>query len=382
MKRYMLYFWYKFVGFPFRLLPIKKNMIVIQNFFGKGYGDSPKYIAEELLKDKKQKFKIIWLVKGKYYDNFPDEIKQVKRGSILEIYYLSTSKIWIDNARKHPGIVKRKEQYYIQTWHSPLRLKKIEMDAIDTLTPFYKRVMQHDSKNINLMVAGCDFSYNIYKNSFLYHGEIAKFGTPRCDIFFDKSYCTRKRKEICQSYNIDYNSKIILYAPTFRNNISFENIMPDLDLIWHGLNHKENFTFLYRFHPNTIFNYKIANDKIIDVTRYPDMQDLICAADYLITDYSSCSFDMLIAGKPCILYVPDLDVYLKNERGLYFSFNELPFEKATNEEELKLILENFNINRYNKKIDKFNKKINLYEDGHASHRIKERISEVIKNEKI
>lgn len=382
MKKYLLYLWYKFASFPFRLLPIKNNRILVENFFGKGFGDSPKYIVKELLNGKTLDLEVIWLVKGKFYTDIPSEIKQVKRGTLAELYYLSTSKVWIDNERKHLGVVKRRKQYYIQTWHSPLRLKKIEMDACENLTEFYKKTIKHDSKNMDLISAGCDFSYNIYKRAFLYNGEIAKFGTPRCDIFFDKEYCEKISRKIHNDYSIDKDSKIILYAPTFRNNTNFSNIIPDLDRIVKELNKIENTIILYRFHPNTKFEYCVNNKKIIDVTKYPDMQDLICVADILITDYSSCCFDMLIADKPCILYIPDIEDYLKRERELYFEFKELPFEKAINENELVVILKNLNIYEYNKKVYTFNKKINLYEDGQASHRISERIKKVINNEKI
>ena len=162
MKKYLLYLWYKFASFPFRLLPIKNNRILVENFFGKGFGDSPKYIVKELLNGKTLDLEVIWLVKGKFYTDIPSEIKQVKRGTLAELYYLSTSKVWIDNERKHLGVVKRRKQYYIQTWHSPLRLKKIEMDACENLTEFYKKTIKHDSKNMDLISAGCDFSYNIY----------------------------------------------------------------------------------------------------------------------------------------------------------------------------------------------------------------------------
>lgn len=376
IKKVVLYIWYRYVSIFFRLFPIRNNRIVIENFFGKGYGDNPKYIAQELLKQEID-FEIVWLVKSKYYDDIPSKIKQVKRKTLKELYYLSTSKIWIDDSRKPLGIIKRKKQFYIQTWHAPLGIKKAELDSYENLSSHYKKVMKNDSKYIDLMSAGCDFNYNFFKNSFLYNGEVAKYGTPRCDIFFDKKLCASKRKEICKKYNINLKNEIILYAPTFRDGTKFSDIMLDLESLYMKLSNKKEITILYRFHPNTKFKYDTSNSNIVDVTSYEDIQELLCAVDFLITDYSSCSFDMLIANKPCLLYVPDLEKFLACERGLCFSFDELPFPKATTEKELKKILLNFDINKYLKEVEKFSKKINLYEDGQASYRIVKRIIELV-----
>lgn len=137
MKHLIGYIWYKYIGFLFRLLPIKKNRIVMSNLLGKGYGDNPKYIANELLSRKDVDLEIVWLVKDKYYDDIPREIKQVKRGTIKELYYLSTAKIWVDNSRKHIGVTKRKSQYYIQTWHGDLFIKMLEKDVEESLPKMY-----------------------------------------------------------------------------------------------------------------------------------------------------------------------------------------------------------------------------------------------------
>src|SRR5690606_28368099 len=87
-------------------------------------------------------------------------------------------------SRKVYSPPKRKSQYYIQTWHSPLRLKKIEKDIENNLDESYIERAKIDSKMCDLMISGSDFSWNIYRNSFWYDGEILKCGTPRCDIFF------------------------------------------------------------------------------------------------------------------------------------------------------------------------------------------------------
>ena len=48
------------------------------------------------------------------------------------------------------------------------------------------------------------------------------------------------------------------------------------------------------------YNKKIT--QTIEVSDYSDMQELLCAADILITDYSSSIWDFSYTKKPCFLY--------------------------------------------------------------------------------
>lgn len=371
MKHLLLYLWYKYLGAFFRLLPIKKNRIIFENFFGKGYGDNPKYISDELLSRDNEKFELIWLIKGKYYDEIPKKIKQVKRGTLKELYYISTSKVWVDNCRKHYGVQKRKEQYYIQTWHGSIGLKKVEKDCESILPKSYLKSAKNDSKMIDLIPSGSKFFSNLIKSSFWYNGEIFECGTPRCDIFFEN----RKKDNAYKTY------KTILYAPTFRddNNVSVYNL--DYNNLVNILekNTNEEWKIIVRFHPNVSYLQDTIkySEKIIDGSKFDDMNELILNCDMLITDYSSSMFDALLISKPVFLYTPDIDNYF-NKRGTYIQVNQLPFPVACTEQELISNINYFDQSKYEQNIKLFVDKIGLNEDGHASERIVDRIIEVIK----
>ena len=147
-KKQLLY--YSFMK-CFRIFPIDRKKIVVSNFRGKGYGDNPKYIIENLRK-RKETYKIYWLVEDKN-EKMPEEIHVVKINSIASLYHLSTAKIWIDNCRKSPYITKRKKQYYIQTWHGAIGFKKIEKEA-PGLTEEYRLASLNDSKMIDILLSG------------------------------------------------------------------------------------------------------------------------------------------------------------------------------------------------------------------------------------
>ena len=378
MKKYIIDEFKKIIKFIFKILflifgilKIKKNTIVFISFNGKGYGENPKYICDELLEDDVE---IIWIV-NQYYDNIPIKVKQVKKYSIKYFYYLSTARVWVSDSRMEEFVKKRKGQFYIQTWHSSLRLKRIEKDAEEHLPIKYIKAAKHDSKMIDIFTCGSNYSYNTYKNSFWYDGNILMTGTPKFDIYF------KKNEDIINSiyskYNVPKSKKIILYAPTFRSfNKKFDGEI-DFNLINNEIYKK--YVFFVRLHPECK-NRMVNSNKIINVSDYPNFQDLLIASNLLITDYSGCCFDCLPNNKKCILYVPDLEEFLKKERNLYFNYNELPFDVVYNIDDLcnTILLENNYYDRYKK----FEKSIGFQESGSASKKIANIIRNVVKNEKI
>lgn len=364
------------ITIPFMLMPLKNNKVVICNYYGNGYGDNGKYIVEEIIRQGLD-YDIVWLLKkdmnGK--TEFPVKVRTVEYGSLRALFEMSTAKVWIDNCRKDFYPLKRKKQYYIQTWHSPLRLKKIEKDAEDKLSAEYIKMAKKDSKNIDLMISGCDFSWNIYRYSFWYKGDILKCGTPRCDLFFNKN--NNIRKKVISFFTLGSSSKLILFAPTFRSNHNIDAYTLEYEEILNALEKRfgEEWTFLVRLHPNVSYLSTLieCNSKVVNATGYDDMQELLCAVDILITDYSSSMFDMAIAGKICFLHGEDVNDYLIKEREMYFSFDELPFAfSKTNKELIENILK-FDETEYKNKLNNFFKVINLYETGNASQQLVEKI---------
>ena len=372
-------FRHKFYLAKFRSMPIQQNKIIMWANSFKQYGCSPKYITEYLLENYPGKYDIVWVFEPqvKIPEGLDKRVRIVQYFSIDYLKELHTAKFVICNMRTGDAYFwhKRKEQIYIQTWHSSIRLKKIEKDAEQCFDEEYISSAKEDSKKIDMLLSGCDFSTNIFKNSFWYNGKIMKSGTPRCDILFG---ATQKiRDKVFDYYNIDKSSKIVIYAPTFRkgkdadlHGVSPEKIVVSLKTKFGG-----KWVFMYRLHPNIIADYDFKMTNSVDATKYPDMQELIAASDFLITDYSSCMFDMLIAGKKCSLYAPDVDEYVKDERGLYFDFSELPFSLARTNDELTEIIEKFDELKYKEKSKDFLNKIGSYENGHAAEAVAKYIEE-------
>lgn len=372
--------------FLFKKLPLKKNKIIFISNLGHAYTCNPKYLCEYLAENHGEKFDMVWVFDQVYgiQHDIPKICRYVEYFSIKYLYEILTAKFIVCNTRipEHFRFEKRKNQIYIQTWHSSLRLKKIEGDIADRLKNQYIENAKKDSQKINYIISGCGVSTNTFKNSFWYNGEVLNIGTPRID------YLIKNNTKVMKDYflkknNLDTGFKYILYAPTFRKNndfsaydIDFEQLIRILDDKFGG-----NWKVLYKLHPN-LMKYSDSLELpecCINATLFDDIQELLIASDLLITDYSSCMFDSMYLKKICILYVNDLEDYLVNNRSLYFDINKLPFVIAKSNSELSFQIKNFDLTKYVVNVELFMKDIESYEKGNACEQIynsiwKERIT--------
>ncbi|WP_346867989.1 MULTISPECIES: CDP-glycerol glycerophosphotransferase family protein [unclassified Clostridium] len=363
----------------FSCLPIKLNKVFIYSYYGSQYGDNPKYISEFLVnRYPADVFDVVWAFNNPKEREQLSGIRKVRTMSLKYFYEMCTSKVIVTNFRTTEFFKKRKEQYYIQTWHSSLRLKKIEGDVGDSLKKDYIDMAKKDSKKMDLLLSGCKYSTDIFKRAFWYDGEIMEGGTPRNDMLIGEN--KELKKEIKKNLGIDEKIKVVLYAPTFRNsegvevyNLNFEKIIESLKEKFSG-----DWVFLVKLHPHMINKSKeiIKGKRVRDVTTYDDIQELLLIADVLISDYSSLIFDFEITKRPCFLYVPDLEEYKSKERRLYFDIDDLPFVIANSNEELEENILKFNQDIYIENISNFDRDISSFEDGQSSKRVAKKIYEV------
>ncbi len=125
-------------------------------------------------------------------------------------------------------------------------------------------------------------------------------------------------------------------------------------------------------------SYLSKYEGVVDVTDYPDMQELLVSADVVITDYSSCIYDYILSNKIGFIYATDVEKY-DNTRGLYYSLKETPFLIATNNNEMVENIKNFDNEVYLKKVNEFLKGKGCIDDGKASERVVDLIESIVNN---
>lgn len=359
------------------LLPIRKNRVVFSSFYGRAASDNPAAIAEAL-RAQCPEAEILWLLNDPATP-LPEGMRAVKNHSLARIFALSTARVWVDNCRKGARR-KRRGQFYLQTWHG-FALKRIEKDALDTLGQDYAEYARRDSSQIDLIVSDGRFMHEIYRNSFWYDGEIADFGSPRNDLFFrDTSALSSAVKA---RLGLPERRKLVLYAPTFRDDRSTDAYRLDAQPLLSACRARfgGEWSLLVRLHPAVdgqsagLFAYDGA--RILDATHYPNLNELFCATDLLITDFSSCMFDFALTKKPCLRFALDQSDY-RAARNFYLAPEALPFALAESNDALARLIETFDEAAYAARLRKFFDEIGIFEDGRASERCAARIAEVLK----
>ena len=347
--------------------PVDPQKVIFDNFGGRGYGDDPKYIAEELRKMHPE-LRLIW-VTSDMSEQFPKGIKKVKYGTIRAAYHWATAKVWVDNIKSSVKVRKKPEQYYIQTWHSTLGLKKNEQDA-ETLSEKYVERAMYDASITDLMYSDNDFRINKYKTRYWYSGEVIKCDVPRMSIMLRSGKWLKER--VCHNFGIRQDMKLVLYAPTFRRDTEISTYVFDYRKCIKVLENRfgGRFVMLLRLHPNEA-EYETAlaaynTEKIFSASGFPDMQELLAAADVLITDYSGCMFDFGFTEKPVFLFAKDLTRYLTEDRDVYFNLDELPFTFASDEKELFEHISKFSEKVYGHSIQRFKEKIGFEDQGNGA----------------
>lgn len=362
----------------FGVFPIQKK-VVLRSFYGVYCNDNPKLIFEEMRK-KAPDYQYVWLMQNEHAQ-IPGA-RVVKNGSVKALFELATAKCWIDNSRKREWCVKRPGQYYVQTWHAGIGLKAAEGAAekqiIEELGQKYIDSAKNDSKMADLFLANSDWMESDFREHYWYDGKILKIGLPREDTLFQKHDTFHKK--ICDFYNVPVQTKFVLYAPTFRANGTLEPYTLDYTQLVRALKTitGENWKIIVRLHPN-IKSQQLGiayNDDILNGTEYSEINDLILASEYVISDYSSCLFEGMLAGDKVIIYASDIEEYA-HERGYLFDFNELPFSITKSTEELIDLLKTFDEKTYKERVNLFKSKLGLVPGGNASAKVADYILEQI-----
>lgn len=350
----------------FWLFPIKKNRITLLNELSFKYGDNLKYLHLYMEKNYKNTFNIV----------FPMTKKELINGLIIPkpfslqyFYYLLTSKFIITNAGGISYLPLRKNQIVINTWHGGGPYKKTGIDMSSNKYQ-YKQTALNAKKITYMLSTAKNFDDFESKSLLLKPSQLVPTGYPRIDIFFhDNKHLYKKVKDY---YKIDYNKKIILYAPTFRDtnidtapdrklpelNIDYKNVCSTLQQKFGG-----DWIFAYRLHPklSNVFENPAGTFNFSD---YPDMQELLYISDVVITDYSSLMWDYSFTKRPCFLYAFDIEEYEKT-RGFYMPAKDWPYPLAHNNDELINNIKSFSIEKYINDVNKHHEICGIYEKGEA-----------------
>lgn len=373
-----------FYSILFHILSTKKDVILFESGVGRNYSGNPRYIYEYLLKNHAKEFKFVWSLEDTRM-NIPGNPIKVKKKRIMYFYYTIISGFWIFDSRHPQYLLKKDKCEYIQTWHgTPLKKLGLDMDYLnmsgDIDIERYKENFKYNSSKWDYLISQNHFSSQIFKRAFDFKETILEIGYPRNDILIKEKDNIELIKEIKKSFNIPYDKKIILYAPTWRDNaFHSDGIYKFSSAINFDLMEKElSDEYILIVKQHYLVSEKSHYDSHSGFVRMLDgkteIQELYLISDILITDYSSVMFDYSILKRPMIFYTCDMEFYKDNIRNFYFDiYEEAPGKIVKNNEKLIKILKNFDygdyLKSYEEKYKEFNKKYNEYDDGNASKKV-------------
>ena len=368
--------YYKF----FNKKGINKNQIIFCSFKGDYYSDSPKYIYEYLYENYKDDYDFVWVLNDKKV-KIPGNPKRVTRFSLEYFKEVARSKYWVINGRQFDPLDKKDSQVIVSTWHgTPLKKLGLDIGNVYTMNPFIKHSYVNVSKQWDYLISPNRYTTNILKSCFGYQKEIFESGYPRNDILYNADEEMVNR--IKSSLNIPEDKKVILYAPTWRDDefidaglIKFQ-LKLELDKLKEAFS--DEYIILIRTHYFIADKLDLSGveDFAIDVSKYNDIAELYLISDLLITDYSSVFFDFANLKRPILYYTYDLDKYENVLRGFYIDIrNEVPGPLLETTDEVIDAIRNIDQlkEEYKEKYNQFYERFCSIDDGNASKRIVEKV---------
>lgn len=398
----------------FWIFPIQRDKIFMMNDHSYSFSDNLKYLALDLIEKDVNKYKFYFSLKNDDgIENLP--IISVKWLSLKHFYHALTSSVLITNNGGTAYLPVRKKQLVINTWHGggPYKVtgtkalndyynmskdegktpweKEKEQKKKQRLIYWFEKDLKYNAKKIDYVLSSCKMCTEAEaKGLFFTDEQCVDSGMPRMDWMLKCDKVKAIREKVFHKYGISTEKKLILYAPTFRGfftdytgvfaddilKIDYKRIVKAAEERFGG-----EWFFAVRFHPR-LKDAKINPVDLINMTLYPDAQELLMAADILITDYSSVMWDVSFTKNPVFVFAADINDY-QIKRGFYLSPEEWPFPLASTNEEMEENIKKFNFESYERKVNAHHKYVGSFENGNACQTVKDIIdNHIAKNVEI
>ena len=364
------------------VLSPKDNVILFESSNGRNYTGNPRYVYEEIMNQGlDEEFKCVWVFMKPKEHTIPGNAIKVKRSYFKFLYYALVSGAWIFDSRHLYYLKKNKKTKYIQTWHgTPLKKLGLDMDYLnmsgDQDIEKYHENFTKNSAAWQYLISQNSYSSEIFRRAFAFKGEMLEIGYPRNDILVNNNndeYIDKLKAK----FNIPKDKKVILYAPTWRDNEYYQKgeykFATEMDF---DQMHKElgdDYVLIVKFHylVKENIDWSKYSGFVIECDAQWDIQELYLVSDIMITDYSSVMFDYAILRRPMLFFTYDLEFYKDSLRDFYFDMlEEVPGPLIENTADLVNEIKNLNIEEYEaeygEKYDRFQNKYNEFDKGTAS----------------
>lgn len=363
------------------LVPVNKKIILFQSSNGRNYTGNPRYIYEKMVEEGlDQQYECVWFLLNTSIE-IPGKCRKIRCNLFRFFLYLMRAGIWVFDSRQPEFYVKKKDIVFIETWHgTPLKKLALDMDKLNMAgnqdINNYHEKFKKACNDWDYLISQNRFSTDIFNSCFAFQGKpMLEIGYPRNDVLFEKNN-QQDIDKLKAQLGLPMDKKIILYAPTWRDNEYSERgrykFASKLDFDKAREELGDEYVFIVKYH-------YLVSDKI-DWTPYEgfvytfdetkDIAWLYLVSDMMITDYSSVMFDYSLLRRPIFFFAYDLEDYKNNLRGFYFDFmEEVPGPISMDTDQLINDIKTYDEDRWKEKYIAYHKKFNEVDDGHASQKV-------------
>ncbi len=353
------------------------DAVYLQSYSGASATDSQVAIHHELRR-RHPDWTLIWGVHDRS-SWVPDDAVPVVINSREWYAALETCKYLVNNIDFDRWFTPRDGQQFLQTFHGyPAKSMGIRLWEAKSFTP--RRIaaeLARTADDWDLILTPTPEMDQHYRREYRYEGAIHSAGYPRDDQILAPG-ASAIRESTRRRLGIAPHQTVVLYAPTWRDDLATNyrkaEMSDHIDLEDASTALGAEFVFLmrgHRFH-GKLENRGAGSARLIDVTHYPEINELILASDAAVLDYSSLRFDFALTRRPMIFLVPDLATYTGSVRGFLYDFaSSAPGPLLDTPEEVVAALKDLpSVERdYAAAYETFHQTYNYLQDGKAAERV-------------
>jgi CDP-glycerol glycerophosphotransferase len=347
--------------------PLDPELAVFAAYWYAGYRCNPRAIYEKA-RELVPGMRGVWVVKRDAVDSLPAGVEYVISGTPEYYETIARARYFVNNVNFPNHLVKREGTTHVMTHHGT-PLKKMGLDQQQSAVAGERMdfaALLRRCERWDYSVSSNVFSTLVWERAYPLRYESIESGYPRNDVL---STATEEDvQRIRAELGIAPGQTAVLYAPTHREYEDGYVPMLDAGAVADALGPGHVFlTRAHYFYTDTAGSH----GDVRDVSAHPSVEELMLAADVLVTDYSSIMFDYAILDRPIVIHAPDWDVY-RRLRGTYFDLTEEPpGALTTSEHEVVEAIEAGDTAPGERAA--FRARFCSLEDGHAAERVVRRV---------
>ncbi|HEV7741767.1 MAG TPA: CDP-glycerol glycerophosphotransferase family protein, partial [Pseudolysinimonas sp.] len=352
-----------------------EDAVFLESFYGQSASDNPLGIDRALAALRPSTTRYWSVADGSVA--IPEGGVRVIEGSSEWWRARGSARVLIVNDWLRKRFRRRAGQHVLQTWHGTM-LKRLALDRDPGVRT--RIAIQRERSRWSALLAQNEYSARIFRSAYAMRDAIWQDGYPRNDILqLPAADLAARRDSVRAAVGVPAGARVVLYAPTWRDDRT--EMVDYVDLRSFAAELGDDHVLLVRGHSRTLrYGQDLAGDRLIDVTSYPSMTELLLLADVLVTDYSSVMFDFAGTGKPIVFFTPDLAHYSTDLRGFYFDLlAEAPGAVVHEREDLRdAILATRSVGggrdaAARARADAWRERFTPLDDGHAGARVVQRM---------